>query len=80
MLESGKNVDKTIDEAIEILTKEIDLINIWSVRADVVSNNIEEYPEEFLKKYVSIRTVFQNGLTDLKEVALDFLSQPIDIL
>jgi len=80
MLESGKNVDKTIDEAIEILTKEIDLINIWTVRADVVSNNIEEYPEEFLKKYVSIRTVFQNGLTDLKEVALDFLAQPIDIL
>merc|ERR1712020_19588 len=80
MLESGKSVDQEIMEAIDILTEEIDLIDNWANSAEVVSKNIDNYPQEYLKKYISIRTVFINGLDDLKNVAEKFLAQPVDIL
>jgi len=80
MLKNGKTVDQDINEAIDILTEEIDLINNWANSAEVVSNNIDKYPQEYLKKYITIRTVFINGLDDLKNAADKFLAQPVDIL
>ena len=80
MLESGFNFDQTINEAIDILIEEIDLINKWANRAEVVNKNIDKYPIEYLRKYKSIRTVFINGLDDLKIVAEQFLAQHVDIL
>merc|ERR1712066_537448 len=80
MLEAGGKFDTTINEAISIFTYEIDLINNWTNSAEVVNKNIDRYPEEYLKKYVSIRTIFVNGLDDLNKSAEDFLAQPIDIL
>ena len=80
MLKNGKTVDQDINEAIDILTEEIDLINNWANSAEVVSNNIDKYPQEYLKKYITIRTVFSNGLDDLKNAAETFLAQPVDIL
>merc|ERR1719400_2410412 len=66
--------------AIEILTEEIDLINNWANSAEVVNKNIDKYPQQYLKKYRSIRTVFINGLDDLNNSAVQFLDQPVDIL
>jgi len=80
MLESGKQFDTTINQAISILTDEIDLINNWTNSAEVVNRNIDKYPKEYLKKYISIRTIFVNGLDDLQKSAKDFLAQPVDIL
>jgi len=80
MLESGYNFDNAINEAIEILTEEIDLINNWANSAEVVNKNIDKYPQQYLKKYKSIRTVFINGLDDLNNAAEQFLEQPVDIL
>jgi len=80
MLKSGRTVDQDIKQAIDILTEEIDLINIWANSAEVVSNNIDNYPQEYLKKYISIRSVFINGLDDLKNASDTFLAQPVDIL
>jgi phage shock protein A len=80
MLESGGNFDTTLTEAINILTDEIDLINNWTNSAEVVSNNIEKYPQQYLKKYKTIRTIFITGLDDLSNSAQDFLDQPVDIL
>jgi len=80
MLQSGKQFDTTIHEAIDILTYEIELINNWTNSAEVVNKNIDKYPEEYLKKYISIRTIFVNGLNDLQNSAEDFLAQPVDIL
>jgi len=80
MLEAGGKFDTTINEAISIFTYEIDLINNWTTSAEVVKRNIDKYPEKYLKKYISIRTIFVNGLDDLKKSAEDFLDQPIDIL
>merc|ERR1712232_1512217 len=80
MLESGYDFDKNINAAIEILTEEIDLINDWANSAEVVSKNIEKYPQQYLTKYISIRTVFINGLNDLDNSAKQFLAQPVDIL
>merc|ERR1712018_686086 len=80
MLESGANFDTTLTEAINILTDEIDLINNWTNSAEVVSNNIEKYPQQYLKKYKTIRTIFITGLDDLSDSAQDFLDQPVDIL
>jgi len=79
MLESGRNFDKAINVAIGILTKEIDLITIWNKSAKTVSKNIDEYSVEFLKEYKSLRTVFINGLDDLKNATENFLLQPKDI-
>jgi len=80
MLSSGKYFDKTINAAIDQLTEEIELIDNWATSADVVRKNIDKYPQEFLRKYQSIRTVFRNGLDDLRGNAEKFLAQPIDIL
>jgi len=80
MLESGNNFDQSIKQAIDILTGEIDLINNWANSAEVVSKNIEKYPQQYLTKYISIRTVFINGLNDLNKSAEEFLDQPVDIL
>ena len=80
MLESGGKFDKTITEAIVILTDEIELINNWTNSAEIVNRNIDKYPQEYLKKYKSIRSIFVNGLDDLSTAAQDFLDQPVDIL
>merc|ERR1712001_115890 len=79
MLESGNNFDQSIKQAIDILTGEIGLINNWADSAEVVSKNIEKYPQQYLTKYISIRTVFINGLNDLDNSAKQFLDQPVDI-
>merc|ERR1719411_1571524 len=80
MVESGFNFDRTLIEAIGVPTDEIDLINNWTNSAEVVNSNIEKYPQQYLKKYKTIRTVFGNGLDDLSNSAQDFLDQPVDIL
>merc|ERR1711992_211492 len=80
MVESGFNFDRTLTEAIGVLTDEIDLINNWTNSAEVVNSNIEKYPQQYLKKYKTIRTIFVNGLDDLSNSAQDFLDQPVDIL
>ena len=80
MLMAGRDFDTTIHEAIDILTNEIELINNWNNSAEIVNKNIDKYSKEYLKKYVSIRTIFVKGLDDLNKSAEDFLAQPIDIL
>ena len=80
MVHSGKYFDKTINAAIEQLTEEIGLIDNWANSADVVRKNIDRYPQEFLRKYKSIRTAFKNGLDDLKHNAEIFLARPNNIL
>merc|ERR1712004_376609 len=76
MLESGYDFDKNINAAIEILTEEIDLINNWANSAEVVNKNIDKYPQQYLKKYKSIRTVFINGLDDLNNATEQFWNNP----
>merc|ERR1712043_5137 len=79
MLESGTNFDKTLKEAIDVLTIKINQISLMTKSVEVVSENIDKYPQEFLRKYQAIRTVLQNGLDDLKNGAEQFLAQPVDI-
>ena len=80
MLENGNMFDQTINEAIDIFNKEIELINKWTNSAEVVNKNIDKYPLPILKKYRSIRPLFVKGLDDLENAAKDFLAQPVDIL
>jgi len=79
IVESGHNFDKAINVAIGILNKEIDLITIWNTSAKTVNKNIDEYPVEDLKELKYLRTVFINGLDDLKNATDKFLAQPVDI-
>merc|ERR1712241_168255 len=67
MVESGFNFDRTLTEAIGVLTDEIDLINSWTNSAEVVNSN--KYPQQYLKKMKTIRTIFVNGLDDLSNSA-----------
>ena len=76
MLEKGRKLTDDIDEAIVILTDEIELINEWANSAENVKRNIDKYPQKYLRKYISIRTIFINGLDDLSNVAEKFLAQP----
>jgi len=80
MMKSGNKLDEAINVAIAILTEEIELITIWNQSAKTVSNNIDQYPVEFLRKYKSVRNIFISGLEDLKNAADKFLDQPKDIL
>merc|ERR1712079_133301 len=61
-----KTLNGDIDAAIEVITAEIELISEWAVSAEVVRENIEEYPAEYLDKYGAIRKIFISGLDDLK--------------
>ena len=80
MERSEINFDKTINEANDILDEEIDMISIWNKSARVVGKNIDDYPAEILMELKSVKTIFINGLDDLKNVAEQFLDQPTDIL
>merc|ERR1711971_17608 len=75
MLASGRSIDDTMKEGIAFLVEEIDVLNKWSNNVDTVSQNIDNYPQEYLKKIKSIRTVFINGLNDLQTTATDFLNR-----
>merc|ERR1712066_732207 len=78
--EIGPTFGQTVDVFNSILTEEIDLISNWTQSAKVVSDNIDSYSEEILKEFKSLRTVFINGLSDLKNAAEKFLAQPKDII
>merc|ERR1712004_610334 len=80
MLRSGKNFDKAINVAIDLLENEIEIIGKWTQRAKIVSDNIEEYPVETLRLLKPFRTIFITGLDDLKKAAEEFLAQPKNIL
>jgi len=80
MLRSGKNFDKAINVAIDLLENEIEIIGKWTQSAKIVSDNIEEYPVETLRLVKSFRTIFITGLDDLKMAAEEFLAQPENIL
>ena len=68
MLKAGGKFDTTINEAISIFTYEIDLINNWTNSAEVVNKNIDKYPEEYLKKYIAIRTMDLMILTKVLKI------------
>merc|ERR1712079_165124 len=62
-----------IDFAINKITVQIDQINNWTASAEDVSENIEDYPAQFLRKYQTIKNVFKIRLHDLKNVTEQFL-------
>merc|ERR1712141_941985 len=80
LLKGAETLNADIGAAIDIMTEEIELIDKWANSAERVSKNIDDYPEEYLRKYATIRTTFRNGLDDLRNVAEQFLAQPTNIL
>ena len=78
--EKLKEVKDTMKRMLLKDAKELKVINEWANSAELVSKNIDEYSEEYLRKYETIRTVFKIGLDDLKSVAQKFLKQPTYIV
>jgi len=74
MLESGNNFEETIDNAMNILTEKIEKITLSTESANLVSENKDKYPQEFLAKYQDFRSYFRNGLDDLKKSAENLLA------
>merc|ERR1711953_1132529 len=72
-LERTRILNQDIDVAIDLIAENIDQINTWADSAEDVSENIEDYPAEYLEKYESSREAFKTGLVDLKNVAEQFL-------
>merc|ERR1711953_634712 len=75
LLRKTRILNQDIDDAINVITVELDLITKWVASAKVVSDNIELYPEKFLVKYQGIKEVFKSGLVDLKDIAKKFLDK-----
>jgi len=75
MLKSGNNFDQALNLAIDTYENEIDIIGKWTQSAETVSDNIEEYPGEFLRLFKSMRTIYVTGLDELKNAAEEFLAQ-----
>merc|ERR1712066_700819 len=80
ILESGECFETAIKDPIDILNVQIEQMNNWTNSPEVPNSNIDNNPEEYMKKYKAVKTIFVNGLNDLKNSAEDFLYQPIDIL
>jgi len=78
--ERAETLYKDINKAIEIMDEEIELISEWANSAERMKKNIDDFPEESLRKYESSRFVFKLGLDDLKKAAEHFLAQPMHIL
>merc|ERR1712241_979707 len=72
-LERTRILNQDIDVAIDLISENLDQINTWADSAEDVSENIEDYPAEYLEKYESIREAFKTGFVDLKKVAEQFL-------
>jgi|ERR1712004_414880 len=79
ILEKTRILNQDIDEAIEVIKVEVELISKWAVSAEVVSQNIDEYPEEKLKKFKSMRRIFKNGLNALRIDAENFIDQILSV-
>merc|ERR1711992_135249 len=75
MLEIGGSFERTIDNAMTILDKTIAKIIMSTESANVVSNNKDQYPQEFLTKYQHIRSELKTELDDLKNSAETFLAK-----
>jgi len=80
MMKSGADFDSTINNAMAVVNSEIELIDEWSNNAEIVKENIDRYPEEYLRKYLEIRSTFVTGLDDLQKSAEEFLARPLEIL
>ena len=74
MLVTGSGFETSIHEAIGVLTDEIELITNWRNSTEFMNRNFDNYPKEYLKKYIV------NGLNYLQNSADNFLAQPGDIL
>jgi len=79
LLGKTRILNRDIDDAIEFITKEIDLISKWAISAEVVSENIVDYPEESLRKYKELRTVFKNRLNALTIDAKNFVDHILSV-
>merc|ERR1711992_55844 len=79
-LEKTKHFDENIMKAIDILTGEIDHFEIRTEKVKDISQNIDNYPEEYLGEFLTIKTAFITGIDDLKKASENFLAQPKDIL
>merc|ERR1712062_365061 len=74
--EIGQSFEKTLKLLIDILDEEIEMITIWTKSAKTVSKNIENISEDNLRQFQSLKTIFMNGLDDLKNATETFLDQP----
>merc|ERR1711983_286909 len=79
-LEKTKYFDENIMKAIDILTGEIDRFDILTGKVKDISQTIDNYPEEYLGEFLTIKTAFITGIDDLKKASENFLAQPKDIL
>merc|ERR1712062_848949 len=73
LLDKTKILNRDVEEAIIVLSKEIELINDWAISAELVKNNIDVYSAEYLAKMRRIKDIFIQGLVDLKDVAQNYL-------
>merc|ERR1711953_1134030 len=73
LLRKTRILNQDIDDAINVITVELDQINNWADSAEDVGESIEDYPAEYLEKYESSREAFKTELVDLKNVAEQFL-------
>merc|ERR1711884_142358 len=73
MLESGESFEKTIDNAMNILQMKLEKIRMSTESANVVSENKDKFPQQFLEKYQRIRTDLINGLDNMNNSAEFFL-------
>merc|ERR1712241_1181383 len=58
-LERTRILNQDIDVAIDLIAENLDQINTWADSAEDVSENIEDYPAEYLEKYESSREAFK---------------------
>jgi len=73
LLTKTKILKEDVKEAFFVVSEEINLISNWTISAEVVNNNIDIYPAEYLAKMELIRNVFINGTIGLKDAAEKYL-------
>merc|ERR1711915_765026 len=79
VLVKGKQISNTLREANAFLNSERELIIEWTNNVETVTENIDSYPEEYSRKYAEIRSIFNDGLTDLQKTAQEFMNGGVSV-
>ena len=77
--QSVGGMDHLVKSAVEVLKKEISILDRWDNNADRVTFNLSKYSEEQLAKYEVFRKIVRRGVVALQASAKEYLAQPIDL-
>ena len=65
-------LDKSTEEAIKLMTNEMNLVITWEAAAKNVENTMTDFTYEQMQAVLAFQNIFKNSVVRLKEAAQNF--------